>query len=276
MEYDMACFRLADGSAKSQAPVQFRPAPRSFGEAVSTFVADGPAGAKLDASHIQALYFLSLAQPQVTRERRLYRWVKSLADRVFAAALLIMLAPAMLLIAIAVKITSPGPALLVQERVGKGGRVFSFFKFRSMYNHTDHAADQAFARDYINGRHKPISGGVFKPANDKRVTPLGRVLRKTSLDELPQIWNVLKGEMSLVGPRPEQPALVEKYAPWQRKRFTVPQGITGWWQVHERSDKPMHLHTEEDLYYVQNYSIWLDFQILLMTLIAVLRGKGAY
>ena len=106
---------------------------------------------------------------------------------------------------------------------------------------------------------------VHKSGHDPRVTRVGRFLRKTSLDELPQLYNILKGDMSLVGPRPEMPYLVERYEPWQRKRFTVPQGITGWWQVNGRSDKPMHLHTEDDLYYVQNYSLLLDLRILMKT-----------
>ena len=110
----------------------------------------------------------------------------------------------------------------------------------------------------------------------KRVTRVGRFLRRYSLDELPQLWNVLVGDMSLVGPRPELPWLVDKYDPWQRKRFAVPQGITGWWQVNGRSDKPMHLSTEDDLYYVYNYSLWLDLRILAMTPWVVLRGAGAF
>jgi lipopolysaccharide/colanic/teichoic acid biosynthesis glycosyltransferase len=117
---------------------------------------------------------------------------------------------------------------------------------------------------------------IHKTANDPRVTRLGRILRRLSLDELPQFFNVLRGSMSLVGPRPELPYLVELYQPWQRKRFAVPQGITGWWQVHGRSDKPMHLHTEDDLYYIQNFSIWLDIRILMQTMWIVFRGKGVY
>ena len=117
---------------------------------------------------------------------------------------------------------------------------------------------------------------IYKSPNDPRVTRVGRFIRRTSLDELPQLFNVLKGDMSLVGPRPELPWLVEKYQPWQRKRFAVPQGITGWWQINGRSDKPMHLHIEEDLYYIQNYSLLLDIRILWATLGAVIKRKGAF
>ncbi|MBX3012090.1 MAG: sugar transferase [Caldilineaceae bacterium] len=101
-------------------------------------------------------------------------------------------------------------------------------------------------------------------------------IRRTTLGELPQLFKVLKGEMSLVGPRPELPWLVAKYEPWQHKRFAVPQGITGWWQINGRSDNLMHLHTQQDLYYIQNYSLWLDLQILWRTITVVLRGRGAY
>ena len=117
---------------------------------------------------------------------------------------------------------------------------------------------------------------IHKVPNDPRVTRVGRFIRRTSLDELPQLFNVLKGEMSLVGPRPEMPWLVEQYAPWQRKRFAVPQGITGWWQINGRDDKLMHLHTEDDLYYIQNYSILLDLQILWKTIGVVLKRRGAF
>jgi lipopolysaccharide/colanic/teichoic acid biosynthesis glycosyltransferase len=112
--------------------------------------------------------------------------------------------------------------------------------------------------------------------DDPRITHLGRMLRRTSLDELPQIFNVLKGDMSMVGPRPELPYLVDHYEPWQRQRFAIPQGITGWWQINGRSDKPMHLHTEDDIYYVQNYTLLFDLYILLKTIPTVISGKGAF
>ena len=117
---------------------------------------------------------------------------------------------------------------------------------------------------------------IYKTPDDPRITKIGHILRRTSLDELPQIFNILRGDMSLVGPRPELPFLVRNYKPWQYKRFAVPQGITGWWQVNGRGDKPMHLNTEDDLYYIQNYSILLDIQILLKTFWVILRGEGAF
>jgi lipopolysaccharide/colanic/teichoic acid biosynthesis glycosyltransferase len=115
-----------------------------------------------------------------------------------------------------------------------------------------------------------------KRPDDPRLTRLGRFLRHYSIDEIPQLVNVLKGEMSLVGPRPELPLIVENYEPWQRKRFAVPPGMTGWWQVRGRSQQPMHLRTEDDLYYIQNYSLLLDLRILWKTIGAVISGRGAY
>jgi lipopolysaccharide/colanic/teichoic acid biosynthesis glycosyltransferase len=172
-------------------------------------------------------------------------------------------------VALAIKLDSPGPVFFSQQRVGENGRLFLMFKFRSMVLGAEEMRDRVSEVD-------EEGNVVYKTRYDPRVTPVGRFLRRTSLDELPQLFNVLKGEMSLVGPRPEMPWLVEEYDLWQRKRFAVPQGITGWWQVNGRSDKPMHLHTEEDLYYVQNYSLLLDILILWKTAGVVLKGRGAY
>ncbi len=174
-----------------------------------------------------------------------------------------------LVIALIIRLDSRGPALFRQKRVGENGRLFEMLKFRTMVAEAEslrHTVEQTGADGEF----------LHKAYDDPRVTRVGRFLRRTSLDELPQLLNVLRGEMSLVGPRPELPYLVERYAPWQRKRFAVPQGLTGWWQVHGRATKPMHLHTEDDLYYVQNYSLWLDVRILAMTLGAVVSRKGAY
>lgn len=209
---------------------------------------------------------ISLKVPTLTGYQRL---LKRASDLVLAAVLTAVGLPLIALIALAIKLDSPGPVLFSQHRVGENGRLFWMLKFRTMYQN----AEQRLAEVLQWDEHGHL---IHKSPDDPRVTRVGRFLRRTSLDELPQLFNVLKGEMSLVGPRPELPWLVERYEPWQRKRFAVPQGITGWWQVNGRSDKPMHLHTEEDLLYVSNYSLLLDLKILLKTVFVVLRGRGAY
>ncbi|HXQ32548.1 MAG TPA: sugar transferase, partial [Anaerolineales bacterium] len=161
------------------------------------------------------------------------------------------------------------PVMLRQKRVGENGRLFEMLKFRTMVRDAEQLQGKVEKLD-ANGNL------IHKIKDDPRVTRAGRLLRRLSLDELPQLFNVLSGTMSLVGPRPEMPYLVERYQPWQRKRFAIPPGLTGWWQVSGRSDRPMHLHTEDDLYYIQNYSIWLDIQILVRTAWVILFGKGAY
>ncbi len=197
------------------------------------------------------------------------RMVKRVFDLLIGIPSIIFGLPLMGLIALAIKIDSPGPAIFIQRRVGENGKLFWMYKFRSMVAD----ADQRLAEVM---RHDENGNLIHKTRNDPRVTRVGRFLRHTSFDELPNLFNVLRGEMSLVGPRPELPILVEQYEPWQCKRFAVPQGMTGWWQVNGRSDKPMHLHTEDDIYYVQHYSLLLDIQILLKTVWVALRGKGAY
>ena len=197
------------------------------------------------------------------------RMIKRAFDLAFTLMILPMLAPVIALIAVAIKLDSKGPVFFRQLRAGENGKLFEIIKFRTMIDKADDLRHLVETTDE--------SGNIIhKSKNDWRVTRVGKFLRKTSLDEIPQLFNVLKGDMSLVGPRPEMPYLVDRYEPWQRKRFSIPQGMTGWWQINGRSDKPMHLNTEDDLYYVQHYSIWLDIQILLKTIWVVLRGKGAY
>ncbi len=209
---------------------------------------------------------LDLRAPALNNYQRL---AKRSFDLVVASLILLVCLPWMGLIALLIRLESPGQVLLQQKRVGENGRLFKMLKFRSMIENAEELQSQVETTD---GKGYPI----HKTKEDPRITRVGRVLRRTSLDELPQLINVIKGEMSLVGPRPELPFLVDKYEPWQRARFSVPQGITGWWQVQGRSDKPMHLNTEYDLFYVQNYSIFLDIYILIKTIAAVWSGRGAY
>jgi len=209
---------------------------------------------------------VSLRESALTASQRV---VKRAFDVVVSLILIIVLMPLMALIALLIKLESPGPILFRQERIGEHGQRFQMLKFRSMYIDADQRWREVAQRDE-RGRL------IHKAKDDPRVTRIGRKLRRTSLDELPQLFNVLRGEMSLVGPRPELPYIAAEYEPWQWQRFRVPPGMTGWWQVNGRSEKPMHLHTEDDLYYIQNYSFWLDLRILLKTIIVVWRGHGAY
>ncbi len=204
--------------------------------------------------------------PALNEQQRL---TKRIFDLVGALALLTLLWPFLLLVGLLIRRDSRGPAIFRQVRVGEHGQTFKMYKFRTMIQ------DAESLRHLVE--HQDENGNTLhKSPTDPRVTRLGQFLRRTSIDELPQLLNVLKGDMSLVGPRPELPHIVEKYQPWQHARFSVPPGITGWWQVNGRSDKPMHLHTEDDIYYVQNCSIWLDIQILIKTVLVVLLRKGAY
>jgi exopolysaccharide biosynthesis polyprenyl glycosylphosphotransferase len=197
------------------------------------------------------------------------RLLKRGFDLLVACVLLVLAAPFLGLIALLIKLDSHGPAIFRQERAGENGRPFGMLKFRTMVPDAE-AHDHEFMETTDEGLV------VHKHKDDPRVTRVGRFLRRFSLDELPQLINVVRGEMSLVGPRPELPWLVDRYDAWQRRRFAVPQGLTGWWQINGRSDKPMHLNTDDDLYYVYNYSLWLDIQILLRTPFAVLVGRGAF
>ena len=197
------------------------------------------------------------------------RMIKRAFDIIVCAIFLIPAFPLMVFSALIVFLESGAPVLIRQKRVGENGRLFEMLKFRTMVKNAEELRTQVEKRDQDGNL-------IHKVKDDPRVTRGGRLLRRLSLDELPQLINILAGTMSLVGPRPEMPYLVDQYQPWQRKRFAVPPGLTGWWQVNGRSDKPMHLHTEDDLYYIQNYSVWLDLQILVRTIWVVLVGKGSY
>jgi lipopolysaccharide/colanic/teichoic acid biosynthesis glycosyltransferase len=194
---------------------------------------------------------------------------------------LILLSPLFIAIAVVIKLMSKGPVFFKQVRVGQYGVKFTFLKFRSMYSQSNPKIHQDFVRRLISGKEDCTvpdnNRGVYKIQNDPRVTLVGRFLRKTSLDELPQFFNVLKGEMSLVGPRPPIPYEVDAYEIWHRRRFLgVKPGITGLWQVEGRSRIKFDEMVRLDLRYALTWSPWLDIKILLRTPHAVLRGNGAY
>ena len=198
----------------------------------------------------------------------LRRVLKSMEDYTFALFGLILTWPILLAIAIAIKIDTPGPVFYKQTRIGKDGRPFQFIKFRSM------VVGAELLRDELeNGRGDDL---LFKRTDDPRITRVGRWTRKFSLDEAPQIFNVLKGQMSIVGPRPGLPEEVDHYKDWQRLRLNAKPGITGIWQVNGRSDIPFDEMVKYDLYYIEGWSFWLDIKTILRTVAAVLRSKGAY
>ena len=237
-------------------PVQVRIVPDYFSLALYRATVDEFGGIPM----------INLRDPALNAYQRL---IKRIFDLAVGSVLALMFLPLMGMIAVAIKLDSPGPVIFKQKRIGENGRLFEMYKFRSMVVNAEALQEEV--------NHVDEGGNVIhKYKDDYRVTYVGRFIRRWSLDELPQFFNVLEGDLSLIGPRPELPWLVDEYKPWQRKRFAVPQGITGWWQVNGRADKLMHLHTDEDLYYIQNYSLWLDLYILLKTPWVILRGKGAY
>jgi exopolysaccharide biosynthesis polyprenyl glycosylphosphotransferase len=190
------------------------------------------------------------------------------ADFALASLLLSILSPVFLVVSALIKLTSPGPVLFRQPRCGLHGRPFTFLKFRSMRLGAD-AMKPALAA------FNEMDGPAFKMTNDPRVTPIGRFLRRTSLDELPQLWNILKGEMSFVGPRPAVIEEVRQYQPWQRRRLSMKPGLTCLWQVSGRNELTFDEWMRLDLEYIDNWSLWLDLKIALKTIPAVVRGRGA-
>lgn len=196
-------------------------------------------------------------------------WVKRVMDLIVVGLGFLAMSPILAAIAVAIRLESPGPILYRQQRVGKDGRLFSMFKFRSMVVDAEQRLEALQA-------HNEATGPLFKMRRDPRVTRVGAVLRRWSLDELPQLLNVLRGEMSLVGPRPPLPKEVAEYEDWQLGRLRAVPGLTGLWQVSGRSEVPFHDMVRLDLHYIRNWSLALDFEILLRTIPAVITNRGAY
>jgi len=237
-------------------------------------------------------------QPRVLLYRREYQIAKRVLDLVLCLLILPVAIPLMAICALAICIDSPGPALFIQERVGKGGRHFRMYKFRTMRHNLDDTGHRTFMKAFVNGRiggegdsnnghrvHKkaPVNvtfgtngnGKIYKPIQASQITKVGRILRKASLDELPQLLNVLKGEMSLVGPRPNVPWEVEEYRPWHYERLEVLPGLTGLAQVRGRSGISFDRIVQYDVEYVEKQSLALDLKILWWTVSSVVCSYGA-
>ncbi len=196
--------------------------------------------------------------------------IKRSIDSIVASASLLLLSPILFLVIICIRLESPGPVFFTQKRIGQGGHEFDFWKFRSMYIDAEQRKAELIEGNEMQG------GVIFKMRNDPRVTCVGRFIRRTSIDELPQLWNVLRGDMSLVGPRPCLPAEIDEYSVHDRNRLDVAQGLTCIWQVSGRSDIPFEQQIQMDIEYVNKASWKQDFSLLLKTIPAVLSGRGAY
>ena len=211
--------------------------------------------------------------PAVVLDREISRWqlgTKRLTDIVAGMLLLALLSPLLIVVALAVVATSGLPVLYRWRVVGLGGRPFTGFKFRTMVKNADQLKTALV-------EHNEMTGPVFKVRDDPRVTPVGRVLRKYSLDELPQLWSVLKGDMSLVGPRPPLQSEWLHFEEWQRRKLSVKPGMTCLWQISGRNEiNDFDEWVKLDLEYIDNWSLWLDIKILLKTIPAMLFGRGAY
>ncbi|MEP6463266.1 MAG: exopolysaccharide biosynthesis polyprenyl glycosylphosphotransferase, partial [Frankiaceae bacterium] len=225
------------------------------------------AGPRISIRPVAGLPLLHVDHPEFTGARRI---IKGGFDRVVALAAVVVLAPILLGIALAIRTTSPGPALFRQRRVGRKSEQFTIYKFRTM------RTDAEAALPGLAAANEQTDGVLFKMRKDPRITRLGAVLRRYSVDELPQLLNVLRGQMSLVGPRPPLPAEVAQYTDDVYRRLLVKPGLTGLWQVSGRSDLPWEEAVRLDLDYVENWSLPLDLAILWRTGAAVLASRGAY
>lgn len=221
--------------------------------------------------------WMVLERSSVKLYRPYYKTAKRCFELILCLLLIPVLVPIGLIIALAIRLDSPGPVFFVQDRVGKGGRIFRMIKFRTMHHNLNKDTHQLFMKAFVNGTAKEKEGQkTFKPFSSSEVTFVGRILRKTSLDELPQLINVLKGEMSLVGPRPNVVWEVEEYRGWHKERLEVLPGITGLAQVRGRSCISFDRIVEYDIEYVEKQSLKLDLLIIWWTISSVLFGRGAH
>jgi lipopolysaccharide/colanic/teichoic acid biosynthesis glycosyltransferase len=216
-------------------------------------------------------------QPQVFPYRKEYQIAKRLMDLALCLLAMPLALPLLAICALAIHLDSPGPVLFVQERIGKGGRRFRMYKFRTMQHNLDDSHHRDFLKAFVNGRidGDENGGAIYKPIQASQVTRVGRILRKTSLDELPQLINVLRGEMSLVGPRPNVLWEFEEYKGWHNERLEVLPGITGLAQVRGRSGINFDSIVKYDIKYIEKQSLVLDLKILWWTIVSVFLGKGA-
>lgn len=206
--------------------------------------------------------------------------LKRVFDIVIASLGLLIAAPFAAVIAVLIKASSPGPVLFKQPRVGKDGKIFTFYKFRSMSVGNDDTRHRQYIKLFIEGKEeelRKLQGGkkLYKMTSDDRVTAVGKFLRRTSLDELPQLLNVIKGEMSMVGPRPHLAYEVDLYKDWHRRRLKGIPGITGWWQIHGRSRVAFDKAVEMDIWYLERQSLILDIRIMCRTITKAIVGRGA-
>ncbi|HHX65891.1 MAG TPA: undecaprenyl-phosphate glucose phosphotransferase [Chloroflexi bacterium] len=236
--------------------VRVRIVPDLFQMALSRVVVD----------HLDGVPLLGIREPALSEWQMV---LKRATDVIISLLGLVLLSPVLLIIAVALKLDSPGPVIFKQVRVGRGGQQFTCFKFRSM-------CIDAEARLHELQDKNESTGPLFKMRNDPRLTRVGRLLRRTSMDELPQLWNILRGEMSLIGPRPAIPTEVEQYEAWHLRRLDASPGLTGLWQVSGRSNLTFDEMVLLDIYYIENWSPILDLQIMLKTIPTVILGAGAY